>query len=58
MSPGLGDLERNTHKTRTAEEVFIEVTRECVIEARVTRGSGGNWNERVTARGERSADHR
>jgi hypothetical protein len=38
MSPGLGDLERNTNKTRTAEEIFIEVTRECVIEARVNEG--------------------
>lgn len=38
MSPGLGDLERDTNKTRTADEVFIEVTRECVIEARVNEG--------------------
>jgi hypothetical protein len=38
MPPSLGDLERNTNKTRTAEEVFIEVTRECVIGVRVNEG--------------------
>jgi hypothetical protein len=42
MLPGLGDLERNINKTRTAEKVSSEVTRRCVIE---TRANQGKWRQ-------------
>lgn len=58
MPPGLCDLERGANKAWTAEDVRIEVTRGHVIEAWANRGNGGNRNERITARGEHSTDHR